>query len=58
MTIKYPKYVKRANQWVITTLDKNVKTGEIKQTEEWYSTEAVAVAEFKKKLDNLTDIAN
>ena len=47
MTIHYPKFVKVAGQWVITIVAKDNK-GAYKQEEHWFSTEAVAVAEYKR----------
>lgn len=46
--IHYPKYVKAAGQWVITEFHDDPKTKKRTQAEHWYSTEAVAIAEYKR----------
>mgnify|MGYP001564361366 CR=1 FL=1 len=48
-TIHPPKYVKRADQWVVTTV--NQEKDKTSQTQEWFSTEEKAL-EYFKKYDN------
>lgn len=46
--IHYPKYVKAAGQWVVTVFREDPKTKKVTQVQHWFSTEAVAVAEYKR----------
>jgi hypothetical protein len=46
--VHYPKYVRRARQWVITTTFENPKLKKMAQSQEWFSTEAVAIARWRE----------
>jgi len=51
MKITSPKWVRRANQWCVTTLEKTSGMGSkhtIKQTQYWFSTEAEAITKHQE----------
>lgn len=57
MKVTNPKWVKRANQWCVTTIEKNSsKTGskhDFHQTQYWFSTKEEAVVKHNE-LTSLT----